>query len=237
MTNAPKPGPQSDVRADVKASFYESFAKEWDSQMNMPELQKRLRLVFGGLLDESEVRGKHVLDAGAGTGWFSRGLTAWGGRVTSLDIGPELMDQVRRKCDSRLVVGSVLELPFPDASFDVVLCTEVIEHTTEPRRAVAELCRVLRPGSVLVLTVPNRAWHWTVIAANFLRVRPYRGYENWVGYAELATWAREQGLVLRGQAGFNLLPHTFFCRPPFDRLDTIAALHPYMINIALKASK
>lgn len=41
--------------------------------MNMPELNKRPRLVFGGLLDEAEVRGKDVLDAGVGTGWFSRG--------------------------------------------------------------------------------------------------------------------------------------------------------------------
>jgi 2-polyprenyl-6-hydroxyphenyl methylase/3-demethylubiquinone-9 3-methyltransferase len=233
MTDTPGLGPQS----DVKAFFYESFAREWDSRMNMPELQKRLRLVFGSLLEEAEVRGKDVLDAGAGTGWFSRGLAAWGGRVTSLDMGPELMDQVRRKCASRLVVGSVLDLPFPDASFDVVLCTEVIEHTTDPRRAVSELCRVLRPGSVLVLTVPNRAWHWTVRVANTLRVRPYRGYENWVGYTELASWTRGEGLVLRRQLGFNLLPHTFFCRSPFDRLDTIAALHPYMINVALKASK
>src|SRR5687767_2416445 len=144
MAHASKP-----PSADAKGMFYESFAREWDAHMNMPELEKRLRLVFGGLLEESDVRGKDVLDAGAGTGWFSRGLARWGGRVTSLDVGPELMDEVRKKCESRLVVGSVLELPFPDASFDAALCTEVIEHTTDPERAVSELCRVLRPGGVL----------------------------------------------------------------------------------------
>jgi len=233
MTEAPQPT----QRSDMKALFYESFAREWDLQMNKPELTKRLRLVFGNMLEEDEVRGRDVLDAGAGTGWFSRGLSEWGGRVTSLDVGPELMDQVRGKCDSRLVVGSLLDLPFPGASFDVVLCTEVIEHTTDPRRAVSELCRVLRRAGILVITVPNRAWHWAVRAANALRVRPYRGYENWVGYSELADWARGQNLVVRRQFGFNLLPHTFFCRSAFDKLDTIATLHPYMVNMALKASK
>jgi SAM-dependent methyltransferase len=109
MTDTPEPAP----RSDVKAFFYESFAREWDSQMNVPELNKRLRLVFGGLLEEVEVRGEDVLDAGAGTGWFSRRLTRRGGRVTSLGVGPELMDQVRRKCDSRLVVGSVARLAIP----------------------------------------------------------------------------------------------------------------------------
>ena len=233
MTNASKPA----SRSDGKAFFYEGFAGEWDAHMNVPELHKRLRLVFGGLLEEAEIRGKDVLDAGAGTGWFSRGLTQWGGRVTSLDVGTELMNQVRKKASSHRVVGSVLDLPFPDASFDVVLCTEVIEHTTDPRHAVAELGRVLRPAGILVLTVPNRAWHWTVRLANALRLRPYRGYENWVGYGELADWARAQGLVVRREVGVNFLPHTSFCRAPFDRIDAIAALHPYMINIGLKASK
>lgn len=232
MAHASKP-----TSADAKGMFYESFAREWDSRASMPELEKRLRLVFGGLLEESDVRGKDVLDAGAGTGWFSRGLARWGGRVTSLDVGPELMAEVRKKCESRLVVGSVLELPFPDASFDAVLCTEVIEHTTDPRRAVAELCRVLRPGGALALTVPNRAWHWAVRTANALSLRPYRGHENWVGYRELAGWVREEGLTVRRQFGFNLLPHTFFCRPPFDGLDRLASLHPWMINVALKAVK
>jgi 2-polyprenyl-3-methyl-5-hydroxy-6-metoxy-1,4-benzoquinol methylase len=233
MTEVPKP----ELRSDIKTFFYEDFARLWDSEMNLPEVKKRLRLVFGQLLEETEVRGKDVLDAGAGTGWFSRRLIQWEGRVTSLDLGPDLMDEIRKKCDSRLVVGSVLDLPFADTSFDVVLCTEVIEHTTEPRRAIAELCRVLRPKGVLALTVPNRAWHWAVRAANTLRLRPYRGYENWVGYEEVGSWVRGHGLAVRRQFGFNLLPHTLFCRSPFDGLDKIAALHPYMINIALKASK
>ncbi|MGE3507848.1 MAG: class I SAM-dependent methyltransferase [Vicinamibacterales bacterium] len=222
---------------DRKAFFYEGFAGEWDAHMNVPELHKRLRLVFGGLLKEAEIRGKDVLDAGAGTGWFSRGLTQWGGHVTSLDVGTELMHQVRRKANSHRVVGSVLDLPFPDASFDLVLCTEVIEHTTDPRQAVAELSRIVRPSGILVVTVPNRAWHWTVRLANALRLRPYRGYENWVGYRDLSQWIHAQGLTVSQQSGFNLLPHTYFCRPGFDALDRIQPLHPYMINIAIKASK
>jgi hypothetical protein len=47
-----------------------------------------------------------------------------------------------------------------------------------------------------------------------------------VGYGKLAVWARGHGLVVRRQVGFNLLPHTFLYRLPFDRLDTIAGLHP-----------
>lgn len=220
-----------------KSLFYESFAQEWDSQMNQDELGKRLRLIFGKLITPADARGKRVLDAGAGTGRFSRVLAEWGARLISLDLGPQLMAQVRAKAVTRTVCGSVLELPFRDSSFDLVLCTEVIEHTTDPRRAVLELGRVLSPGGTLVLTVPNRLWKPAVLIANALRVRPYMGYENWVGYSELNAWSKEAGLILEAQSGFNLLPHTIFCKPAFEFIDRMTLLHPYMINIAVRARK
>ena len=50
------------------------------------------------------------------------------------------------------VVGDVHDIPRPDASFDVVICTEVLEHCHDPQRAVDEMARVLRPGGVCVLS-------------------------------------------------------------------------------------
>ena len=154
-----------------------------------------------------------------------------------MDLGEKLLERVREKCGAETVVGSVLELPFPDRSFDVVFCTEVIEHTTDPRLAVAELTRVVAPGGRLVLTVPNRLWRPAVLVANALHLRPYLGHENWVRYGDLRSWIEAAGLQVELQEGFNPLPHTFFCRPSFDRLDRIKALHPFMINIAVVARR
>lgn len=50
------------------------------------------------------------------------------------------------------VVGDAIALGFADDSFDVVLCTEMLEHISEPQRAIDEMRRVLRPGGVLLLT-------------------------------------------------------------------------------------
>jgi len=50
------------------------------------------------------------------------------------------------------VVGDARTLPVADESFDVVLCTEVLEHIPEPQRAIDEMARVLRPGGTLLLT-------------------------------------------------------------------------------------
>jgi SAM-dependent methyltransferase len=66
--------------------------------------------------------------------------------------------------------GSVEELPVPDASFDVVLCTQVLEHTTDPQRAVRELRRVTAPGGRVLASThgvevyhpsPEDNWRWT----------------------------------------------------------------------------
>lgn len=52
------------------------------------------------------------------------------------------------------VVADLHDLPLDDESFDFVLCTEVLEHVSEPERVVAEFSRVLRPGGRLLLTTP-----------------------------------------------------------------------------------
>jgi SAM-dependent methyltransferase len=52
------------------------------------------------------------------------------------------------------VIGSALEIPFPNASFDTVVSTEVLEHVTDPLRAMKEMQRVLKPGGFLVLSTP-----------------------------------------------------------------------------------
>lgn len=198
--------PMTSTRHEDPTLFYERFAGEFDAKMNHYEVAKRLELVFEGVLGSVDLSGRRVLDAGCGTGLFSQVAAERGASVTSLDVGEKLLAEVAKKCESERVVGDLLALPLESRRFDVVICTEVIEHTVEPRRAVSELARVVAPGGMLILTTPNRTWHFSVRLANFLNLRPYRGLENWVRWTELPAWLRGEGLDIVEYRGFNAIP-------------------------------
>jgi ubiquinone/menaquinone biosynthesis C-methylase UbiE len=96
-----------------------------------------------------------VLEVGCGAGHVLE-------RFGSLDrIGLDLSEEMLRRCRLRvdpgvpLARGSAEQLPFAAASFDIVVCTEVLEHTRDPERVVRELMRVARPRARVVVSIPN----------------------------------------------------------------------------------
>ncbi len=103
--------------------------------------------------------GKHVpdagriLDIGSGTAPVSPDLA----RTVVADISAEAMKNVNA---ATKVVTSVTAMSFDAASFDSVLCSEVLEHVPDDQKAVAELRRVLKPGGVLIVTVPYQKRFW-----------------------------------------------------------------------------
>ena len=106
-----------------------------------------------------------ILDAGCGTGGLIRRLEAKhpGWRWTGLDLDPLAARLARERVGGEvsLVEGSVTALPFPEASFDAVVSADVLYHLDDDGAAVAEACRVLRPGGIFVVNVPAYPWLWS----------------------------------------------------------------------------
>ena len=221
-----------------KKFFYDEFAGVFDKKMNKYDLFKRIGIVFDELLPEN-LQGIQLLDAGCGTGWFSREAVKRHASVVSLDVGCALLQQVEKKCASKKVAGDVLTLPFKNNSFDAVISTEVIEHTVDPQKAIVEMYRVLKPDGLLVLTTPNRTWYFSVCVANFLGLRPYEGYENWVSWARLRNWFVERGFIIEAMKGFHVFPFIFpLSYPLLDYCDRFGeTIGPGMLNIAIRARK
>lgn len=99
------------------------------------EFRRRADGYLGGL----------ILDAGAGAGAWAPVLGAYG-RVVAADLCPP---------GSAGVTADLKRLPFPDAAFDTVFCSQVLEHEREPAALLAELHRVSKPGAALVLSAPH----------------------------------------------------------------------------------
>lgn len=99
-----------------------------------------------------------ILDAGCGTGLNLASLPSGS---TGLDINPRNVELVRSRLPQHVVVeGDVERMPFEDDAFATVLCTEVLEHVPHPEVALQEIRRVLRPGGLLIGSVPARSLVW-----------------------------------------------------------------------------
>jgi ubiquinone/menaquinone biosynthesis C-methylase UbiE len=111
---------------------------------------------------ERGLRGR-VLDVGSGNGGVALGMAnSRDYEVVTVDLIPN-RDVLRLRASVdvplRATVGSGHHLPFADASFDLVLCLDTIEHVPQPERMGREIMRVLRPSGVCMLTTPPRAVH------------------------------------------------------------------------------
>lgn len=112
--------------------------------------------------------GDWVLDLGCGEGRHCHGIYLLGGvHVVGLDMDlPSLKKAMGGLADlptpgqpgvCSFIRGDAYRLPFRDGQFDAVICSEVLEHLDHYPKALAEICRVLKPGGLFAPTVP-RAW-------------------------------------------------------------------------------
>jgi ubiquinone/menaquinone biosynthesis C-methylase UbiE len=106
------------------------------------------RQFIGPLLDAANVgEGMSVLDVGCGPGYVSAAVRERGAKPLGLDFSSEMVGIARRiSSEIEFREGDAQNLPFPDEAFDRVLANFALLHLTNPERACAEACRVLKPG-------------------------------------------------------------------------------------------
>ncbi len=132
--------------------------------------------------------GAAVLDIGARDGGLRRFLPD---RVQyqGIDIAPEFARP------DVLIQDISQGIPFPSGSYDFVFCIEVLEHVPHPFGTLAEINRVLKPGGVLVLSVPN-PYHFKEIIWNLFRIPDRQGH--------IYGWTRQTMARLGEMNGFRL---------------------------------
>jgi SAM-dependent methyltransferase len=127
------------------------------------------------------------------------------------------------------LLGPVEALPVDDASFDLVLCTQVLEHCDDPAQAVRELRRVTRPGGRVLASThgvqvyhpsPGDYWRWTQTGLE----RLFREHADWGSLSvEPAAGTASAFAMLLGTYVEIALRRTFLARPPVWLLNRVAA--------------
>jgi ubiquinone/menaquinone biosynthesis C-methylase UbiE len=149
-----------------------------------------------------------VLDVGCGTGAVSRVLAGWPriGEVVGLDPSPSFLAKARELAVGRahltFAEGDARELPFEDAAFDVALFHTTLCHVPMPERAIAEACRVLRPGGWLAVFDGDYATTTVAIGDS----DPLQAcVDAWVSSSVHDRWLLRRLPTLARSAGFEVV--------------------------------
>ncbi len=120
--------------------------------------KERIRLITGLIPAASSDR-ERALDVGSGIGIFTKIASSKGYISFGIDVDEEKIELAQRlngNTHVKFEVGNAYDLNYPDNFFDVVLCLEVIEHLSDPRRALDEIYRCIKPNGCLIISTPNK---------------------------------------------------------------------------------
>lgn len=199
------------------------------------------------------------LDVGAGIGNNIETLLGYYNSVHATDVSERALHILcRRHANAHLNVNKMnaAALNYPDAAFDLVVCTEVLEHCQEPKTVLRECVRVLKPGGFLILSSPN----YLNLAGAFKKLHEWwhpdrtwdawgnhdEGRENFMIATNLGAWAKDAGTRIVSTCGGDLirswLPflgrhYEVIDRHPFLGVGRLWPFKLFMMNYFILANK
>lgn len=223
----------------INNEIYETHGHDWwseDAKFDFSGLRYCVNPVrynyFKSKLGQLSLSGKTVLDLGCGGGFLAEEFAKDGFKVTGIDPSERSIEAARQHAadddlsiDYRIGQGEAL--PFPDDSFDIIACCDVLEHVDDPHKVICEVARTLKMGGIFFYDTINRTW-WSKVALikiwqdwPITRIsQPHvHVWEKFITPAELDIMLRSCHLANRGRKGIS--PRK---KNPFSMLWTIRAI-------------
>jgi 2-polyprenyl-6-hydroxyphenyl methylase/3-demethylubiquinone-9 3-methyltransferase len=150
------------MSASAAVAYHDEIARGWDNRYRRGAFARRAAFFQDRILPQLPREGIW-LDVGCGSGYFSRIMARHGLPVIGYDASLAMLESARRAAEAENLSGridfqfvpTVERISLPDASVDGCLCLNVLEYLDKPFDCLDEMVRVLRPGGVLVLSVPH----------------------------------------------------------------------------------
>ena len=218
---AEAPALSSTAPTNTVAQF-EKESTDWEARYQHASFQARER-AFGKLLDRLSLAGQRWLDAGCGSGRFSRILAKRGAAVKGVDAAQGMVDASTRITAAQTFATSpapvfqkietIETLAEPTGEYQGVLCSSVLEYVDQPTRAIAEFARLLNNDGQLLISVPNRGslvrrtQKVLYTMTRFLGLRPRPGYLEFSKHdyslAEFSALLAEQGFEVVSHESYS----------------------------------
>jgi SAM-dependent methyltransferase len=156
---------------------------------------------------------RRAMEVGPGSGVYLHHLLELAASVVALDIDDEFLGHARKLAErhSRLEVirGDITRTDLPGSAFDLILCSEVVEHIADSLRAIRQMRRLLSPGGILVLSTPHK-WSTLELMGRIAFLPGVVEVVRWI-YGEAVLETGHINLLTRaeierqlGEAGFEI---------------------------------
>lgn len=201
----------------IKNYYNDNWNKEKEKNMNIGwgYEQKRLHKTIFEFIDIKE--SGLVLEVGCGKGDLTIKLSIKFKRMVSLDISlvgvKKAKKRIDERCNCEFLISDATTLPFCNDLFDIVIFSEVLEHTLDQKKCVFEIHRVIKPNGILILTTPNSGG----IYRNILKIisklmnKPFKFsnqiYENPLSSSELEKLLTPEFSVIKKRGLIYSLPY------------------------------
>ncbi|MCG9125040.1 bifunctional 2-polyprenyl-6-hydroxyphenol methylase/3-demethylubiquinol 3-O-methyltransferase UbiG [Laribacter hongkongensis] len=210
--------------------FSQMAHKWWDLDGEFKPLHQINPLRTGYIDHHAPLAGTRVIDVGCGGGILSEALARAGASVTGIDLAKKSLKVAQLHAldqglsiDYRCIAVEVLAAEVP-ASFDSVICMELLEHVPDPQSIISACAALVRPGGYVFLSTLNRnlkSYLMAVVGAEYVLNWLPRGthdYARFIRPSEMARMTRQAGLEVVDVSGmrYRPLPRDYV----FDPADT-----------------
>jgi ubiquinone/menaquinone biosynthesis C-methylase UbiE len=225
------------IMKESRRSHWEIF---WDEKKNVGEVYSNSDRVARNLSRVTDLRGKKVLEVGAGTGRDSFPLIEMGAEVYQLDYSINSLMIMKRIAEEKhlrvfILGGDTFQLPFANETFDIVFHQGLLEHF-RPGKAEAllhENIRILKRGGLLLVDVPQRYHIYTLIKHFLIAINKwFAGWEREFSRNELNEMLRHEGLQIVHAYGEWMYPSLFYraTREALKKIGITLPLYPTFVR-------
>ena len=222
----------------MNSLYFEQLGDQFDQFISDYDTEQRVKWIVNELKNLDPFQSTEILEIGSGTGRITRSLLSQNWKVKVSDISLKLVKSLVQdlKVDGEVLDVSSLQLDTDSVA--LIVSSECIEHSN-PRIALREIVRVLRPGGYAIITTPNLTWYPLVWVTQKVGLRKFKGPEHFLSTRSVRTIVRSSGGRMVVRSGLHLFPWQIpGAKGILPRIDKYGKfLFPLMINQCIVIQK